>query len=56
MDDTEEKRNQKLIDAISFKEYFIIDISSNCNENGEITVNLNPAFRPKEKKPVFVFH
>jgi hypothetical protein len=39
--------SQKIVDAISRKEKFTIRILKQCNENGEINISLDPAFKPR---------
>ncbi len=49
----EEDRSQKIVDAISRKEKFTMRILRKCNENGEINISLDPAFKPRRNDASF---
>ena len=51
--DAEDNRNQKIVDAISRKEKFTIRLTRKCNEDGEINVSLDPAFKPRRSDASF---
>jgi len=53
MNNYNEDSTQKLIDAISKKERFTIRVISKCDDNGEINIYLNPAFKPSRADATF---